>query len=302
MSVIYATSNHILISHSRELHSYMLSDGSLVKYRIKELLFDNFKRKQKEKNHQPSETRIEKFITTCRNERLFPRISEDNAELLKKQNIELLNKFYACSSDFGFFHGENNLKEGKIVKIGTDSFVIPPSCKFFNKKVEDIETFLPPNDDNKFDFIVIDPPWKNRYIKRVKKTQAKQGYFMMTDEEISEIPLEKYVKNNSVIVIWCTNSDTHIKAVRERLLVKWNLKLLSTWQWVKVDKNGELFSAIEANKKPFEQIFIATHVDNTNYDGAIEKDCLIFSQLSSIHSHKPPLIGKDLIKFHSKFN
>lgn len=61
---------------------------------------------------------------------------------------------------------------------------------------------------------------------------------------------------------------------------------------MKLDKDGEHFCAINGqHKKPSETIFIATHQDNMNYDKTMEKDNVIFSQLSSIHSHKPCLKG-----------
>lgn len=115
----------------------------------------------------------------------------------------------------------------------------------------------------------------------------------MTDEEIAKIPIAKYITENAIVIIWCTNSESHIKSIKEKLLPEWNLKLLSKWQWVKVDKNGELFCSIDGNKKPFEQIFIATHIENEYFDEALKRNCLIFSEPSSIHSHKPPLKGKN---------
>lgn len=293
MSVIYEQNNCKLIKHGRESQRCTCDNGEIVEYMLSEVLINNFKRKQKGKVEIKSEikTKVENFLTDCKKKKLFPLTDDANAEQMKKENIELMNKFYACSSDFGFFHGENNLNLGKVVTMGKNCFIIPPNCKFFNKKIQELESCLPPN-DNKFDFIVIDPPWKNRYIKRVKKTTNNQGYFTMSNDEICDIPLENYIKNTSIVIIWCTNSETHIKAIKEMFLAKWHLKLLATWQWVKVDKNGELFCAIDGNKKPFEQIFITTHQDNTKFDGLIENESLIFSQPSSIHSHKPPLIGK----------
>ena len=294
MSVIYEQKNCKLIKHSREFQICTFDNGEIVEYKLSEVLFNNFKRKQKEKVEIASEmkTKVVNFLTDCKKEKLFQLTNDENAEKMKKENVELMNKFYACSSDFGFFHGENNLSFGKVVTMGSKCFIIPPNCKFFNNKIKKLESCLPPNDDNKFDFIVIDPPWKNRYIKRVKKKTNNQGYFMMSDDEICKIPLENYTKKTSIVVIWCTNSETHVKAIKERLLAKWQLKLLATWQWVKVDMNGELFCSIDGNKKPFEQIFIATHQDSKIFDGLIENECLIFSQPSSIHSHKPPLLGK----------
>ena len=123
---------------------------------------------------------------------------------------------------------------------------------------------------------------------------------MLQDKEILQIPLENYVKHNSLIIIWCTNSDSHMNAIKNDFLPKWNLKLLTIWHWIKVDLNGETFCSFRENKKPYEKIFIATHKDNNNLHQDVPKDLLIFSNPSSIHSHKPPLIGKNY--FNQLFN
>lgn len=291
MSLIYEFEDCRLIKHDRQAHSYQKDDGEIVKYQLKEILFENFKRKQKVKKVEV-ESKVSNFLKRCKGENLFSPTDDVTRDRLKTENIQLMNAFQACANDFGTFHGENNLKHGKVTAMNESSFLIPPNCKFFNKKIEDIGTCIPPDETNKFDFIVMDPPWKNRYIKRVKRSaSSKQGYFMMSDDEIVEIPLENYLKMSSIVVIWCTNSETHVNAIKEKFLPKWKLKLLSTWQWMKIDKDGELFCAIDGNKKPFEQIFIATHEQNKNDCKDLEKQLFIFGQPSSIHSHKPPIIG-----------
>lgn len=301
MNVLYEIEDCKLIKHDRQLCCFHSDDGEVITYQLQQILFENFKRKQKKSFKEPeaeneTKTRVLNFLTACKTRNFFPRVEEENMERLKAANIELLNKFQAISYELGSFHGENNLNYGKCVTMKESSFLIPPHSRFFNKKVEELETCIPPNEANKFDFIVIDPPWKNRYIKRLKKNDAdkKRGYFMMTDDDIIQIPLEKYSKITSIVVIWCTNSETHLNAVKQKFLVKWKLKLLSSWLWIKIDKNGELFNPFEGNKKPFEQLFIATHQDNSDYDRQLENDCLLFSEPSSIHSHKPPLLGKQL--------
>lgn len=301
MPEVFAQNKCLLINYNKGVHLYQENSGNVVKYQLKEILFENFKRKQKVKNKtneidretKEISDKIQQFLTSCKSKNLFPPTEESVIDNLKQTNIELMNEFYETFNDFGLFHGENNFNEGRFMTMNGCNFLIPPNCKFFNKKIEDIATFLPHNENNKFDFVVIDPPWKNRYIKRVKKNSSnKQGYWMMTDEEIVKIPLENYIKKTSIVVVWCTNSETHINAIKDKFIGKWKLKLLSTWQWIKVDKNGELFCPIDGNKKPFELIFIATHQDNFSYDKQLENNLMLFSQPSSVHSHKPPLLGK----------
>lgn len=87
----------------------------------------------------------------------------------KSENIEFINKFHQVSSEIIFrdFFGENNLDYSHMHTIQNQSFIIPPKCKFFNKDIRKMGEFLDAN--LKFDFVVADPCWKNRYIKRTKK-------------------------------------------------------------------------------------------------------------------------------------
>lgn len=242
---------------------------------------------------------IEEFLKAARDENIFgTNISDEAIDELKTANMELMKMFYECSSDFGTFHGENNLKHGKLATFGSNSgnFLIPPHCKFRQGDIRDIEDYLPRQ--TKFDFIVIDPPWSNRFVKRArKKSDLKRSYHTMTNDEIQNLPIESYTKSSTIVVIWCTNSETHIKSLQEKFLVKWRLKLLAVWKWFKVDRRGELFCDIandpdDRNKKPYELIFVATHAENTNHSKKLEENLMIFSHPSSIHSHKPPLTGK----------
>ncbi|KAL7049864.1 hypothetical protein ACKWTF_003886 [Chironomus riparius] len=231
-------------------------------------------------------TKIKTFLTECKLKNFFSTIPDSDIEGIKDDNIKLMNEFYSKTKEFGQFHGENNLNHGIVTKINTEQYLIPPKCRFFNKSVDKMPDFL--SIDEKFDYFVIDPPFRCRYIKRLKKTCQQKSYQMMTNEDILKIPLNNYTHKNSLIVIWCTNSDTHEKFIRSDIMHAWHLKLIGTWKWVKIDKCGDTFCPFNGSKKPYEKIFIAAHADSDNK--CIEQDLTIFSQPSSIHSHKPPLL------------
>lgn len=57
---------------------------------------------------------------------------------------------------------------------------------------------------------------------------------MLYNEDICNLPIEKFTKENTIVAIWCTNSLSHIDAIKSEFLPKWNLKLIATWFWVKV--------------------------------------------------------------------
>jgi N(6)-adenine-specific DNA methyltransferase len=275
-----------------KLISYKLKHDD-DQYQISDKLFNNFKRKEKKPRIVQSDLQneIDEFLNLCKSHNLFQLFSnEDEVYKLKNDNIQLMNEFYDMQYDFKEFFGENNSDTGLVTSLNKTNYYIPPQCKFFNKNILNIEEYLSPNDENKFDFIVLDPPWTNRYIKRLNKTRKTQSYFCMTDNEIEKIPLEKYTHKSSVVIIWSTNSNAHKSSILHKFLHKWNLKLIANWNWIKIDKCGNLFCSLEGSKKPYETLFIATHVDNDTLDSLIEKDVRLFSHPSSIHSHKPHLV------------
>lgn len=188
MTLIFEKNNCKLIRHHNPVQNYQDSKGNVFKYQLKDILFQNFKRKQKlvknEENNKDLKARIESFLSLCKIEKLFSITKDEVCESLKTENIKLMNDFYDISNDSAVFHGENNLEIGKLTELNGAFYLIPPQCRFFNNKIESIKEILPPNEANNFDFIVIDPPWKNRYIKRVKKsTGHKQGYNTMSDDK-----------------------------------------------------------------------------------------------------------------------
>jgi N6-adenosine-specific RNA methylase IME4 len=299
MPIIFEQNNCILLTHDRQQHSYQLDNGTVVDYRLSQKLFNNFKRKQKAKanntDEEPTEIEIRtrNFLRDCRAKTFFHSTNNENEiDQQKSENIAMMNQFYKTNiNEVGELHGANKLSYGRVTSLSSVQYLIPPNCEFYNKRIEQIETFLPSNEANKFDFILIDPPWQNRYIKRLKKTRHERSYLMMSDDEIMKIPLHNYLKTTSLVIIWATNSDNHMEAL-QHMAEQWNLKLLTVWYWIKIDKCGETFCSFDGNKKPFERIIIAAHCNDESWQAIIPKNTLIFTPSSSIHSHKPPLIGE----------
>lgn len=61
---------------------------------------------------------------------------------------------------------------------------------------------------------------------------------MMYNSEISSIPLKRWISNESLVAVWCTNSKTHLNAVINEIFPKWGLKYVSSWFWLKVNTNA----------------------------------------------------------------
>lgn len=193
------------------------------------------------------------------------------------------------------FRGENSLYHAVLSTISQTTYLIPPRCEFFQDDVRNIDQLLDARRDDTFDLVVIDPPWWNRYVRRAKRAKPAAGYQMLDAQSIRDIPLERYVRAGSLVAIWCTNGPTHVAHVRDTLLAKWNLKLLSTWIWVKVTRAGQTVCEFREplQKQPFERLFVACHAESDlrQFDG-LRKPRYLFSVPSAVHSHKPPVIGE----------
>lgn len=186
------------------------------------------------------------------------------------------------------FNGGNDSQFIVKTTMHDEDYIIPPNCRFFNSDVRNLNSFL--THEDKFDFIVLDPPWWNKYIRRVKAVNEKSGYRMLDNESLKGIPLENHVHDRTIVAIWCTNSPSHIDAIEQQLCAKWNLKLVGSWYWIKITKHGAPVCAFnETNKKqPYERLFIAVTTDSSIKDIPSEK--YIFSVPCAIHSNKPPLL------------
>lgn len=66
------------------------------------------------------------------------------------------------------FYGQNQNPNLHIA----NGYVFPPKCHFYCDDVVNMKKL----GDEKFDIILLDPPWTNKYIKRKKKIKQNEGY------------------------------------------------------------------------------------------------------------------------------
>ena len=104
--------------------------------------------------------------------------------------------------------------------------------------------------EKKFDLILMDPPWENKHVKRTLKRRKLQSYSsdtidreksnntyeMLENDAIgSQLPIPELLKDNGIVVIYCTNSRKHQRAL-EQWLKDWRLKNITKWFWLKVSQ------------------------------------------------------------------
>ncbi|KAJ8925675.1 hypothetical protein NQ315_009521 [Exocentrus adspersus] len=204
-----------------------------------------------------------------------------------KDALEAAKEIYDRSgiSPVDDFNGAN-IGRATIKNVYGYNFVFPQNSIFFCKDVSDMKTHLK---DNKYDLILLDPPWWNKYIRRKRKKLGDGvAYKMLFNDDVKSLPVETLLKGNGMVVIWCTNSQQHMHDLLTEILPKWGVKYLGTWYWIKITLTGETVCtfSLPPGKQPYEQIIFGCRAScPIKFDTK-----LIVSIPSAVHSHKPPLV------------
>ncbi|OQO09581.1 hypothetical protein B0A48_04983 [Cryoendolithus antarcticus] len=157
----------------------------------------------------------------------------------------------------------------------------------------------------KFDFILLDPPWPNRSVKRTHKT-ADSTYAIVSSlnsvyDLVMGMDLDMLMETDCLVGIWITNKAQ----VRELVLGKdgifacWGVELVEEWVWLKTTAVGEPVTAIDAVwRKPYEVLLLGRR--RVSYEPAAAtqtKDKVtrrVILGVPDLHSRKPCL--KELIE------
>lgn len=172
-------------------------------------------------------------------------------------------------------------------KINDNNFLFPSNCVFFSKNVNELSVHI---GMEKFDLILLDPPWWNKYIRRKRKKTKNQAYDMMYNHELQDLPIKDLLNESGLIVVWCTNSLQNLNALKSDIFPAWNVNFIGRWFWLKVTQKGEPVTTFSSpnRKQPFEQIIFACKSERNLPKPPDNK--IVISIPSALHSHKPPLV------------
>lgn len=126
-------------------------------------------------------------------------------------------------------YGENR-SESTLRQLNNSKFLFPKNCKFCCKNVSEIDRYLA---DQLYDLVLLDPPWWNKYVRR-KRAKTDHGYEMMYNHNLLGIPIERFLKDDGLVAVWCTNSRQHQHALVNEIFEKWNVSYVGKWHWLKV--------------------------------------------------------------------
>lgn len=117
-----------------------------------------------------------------------------------------------------------------VTTVSDANYLFPSNCKFYSKDVSNISQYLT---DEKYDFILLDPPWWNKFVRRRKKT-TKNGYEMMYCEDLSSIPIDNLLADDGLIAVWCSNNQQYMNHLLNNVFLQWNVHFVAKLFWVKV--------------------------------------------------------------------
>ncbi|XP_073693394.1 N(6)-adenine-specific methyltransferase METTL4 [Garra rufa] len=174
------------------------------------------------------------------------------------------------------------------VMLMKEKYLLPPRSRFLLSDITRMHPLI--NNGDKYDLIVLDPPWENKSVKRSNR------YSSLPSSQLKQLPVPALAAPECLLVTWVTNRAKHLRFVKEELYPYWEVEVLAEWLWVKVTRSGEFVFPLDSpHKKPYEVLVLGRYrsatdqsVRSSTAEGLPEQRLLI-SVPSVLHSHKPSL-------------
>ncbi|XP_049877166.1 N(6)-adenine-specific methyltransferase METTL4 isoform X2 [Pectinophora gossypiella] len=299
MSILFKSNHCCVIDHSDYIlnlyKKIVVSEQETETFALDLKLFSiksENKSSNRKRKHSSEDAQIELSVKT-KFENLLKEIPEEiKTNLHRKYNLldtpavrDLSKRYFeATVFDHIGINGGNNSDRPLKCKIKEEYFLIPHKSRFFCGSITEQCEKL---NGSKFDIVIADPPWWNKFIRRLKNANDKLSYKMMYNEDIASIPVKNLLAPNGLVAVWCTNSPSSITAVKDLIFPSWGVEYVAMWHWMKVTIDLEPMCAfgMGCKKQPYERLMIGKV-------GQLEKvpEIMFMSVPSALHSHKPPLL------------
>ena len=151
------------------------------------------------------------------------------------------------------------------------SFLIPPRASFYLADCTRSREFRravrqqagADGTRSTFDFILLDPPWPSRSVKRTHQTPGSTYAVSASVDDIRDLildtHLEMLMERDCLVAVWITNRPS----VRELVLGEngifdcWDVQLVEEWIWLKSTVGGEPITALDGVwRKPYEVLLL----------------------------------------------
>ncbi|CAI9736749.1 N(6)-adenine-specific methyltransferase METTL4 [Octopus vulgaris] len=246
---------------------------------------NNIAARQASKLEGPADT----LIQSCEDKDIRSQLALD--EFYK---ISHTNELCVTHENPSFLKVQYNGEIPQIVTIANHKYLLPSKSTFL---LSNLDTFkeIYPHAGGPFDVILIDPPWQNKSVKRLK------SYWCESDTSLENLDVPQLAAPNCLVVVWVTNRRKHQEFVLETLFKKWNVQDWVTWFWLKVTRSGEPVNDMDSShKKPYEVLILGRHKKGDpaglndvrcSPDGpkSLPESRVILTIPCSLHSKKPPL-------------
>ncbi|XDV17533.1 hypothetical protein PO909_023377 [Leuciscus waleckii] len=174
------------------------------------------------------------------------------------------------------------------VTLMREKYLLPPRSRFLLSDITRMHPLV--NSGDKFDLIILDPPWENKSVKRSNR------YSSLPSSQLKQLPVPALAAPECLVVTWVTNRAKHLRFVKEELYPYWAVEVLAEWLWVKVTRTGEFVFPLDSqHKKPYEVLVLGRYRSRTDHTvrslavDELPEQRLLISVPSVMHSHKPSL-------------
>ena len=179
----------------------------------------------------------------------------------------------------------------------SDTYRIPPHASFFLSEINQetalaismgaLTLYPEPSltaDRGQFDFILLDPPWRNRSAKRAARYEIMDENGPM---EVLHSMLGQHIAPNGLIACWITNK-TSVRNAALEAFEAWDVQLIEEWAWLKVTANGEPVTEITGLwRKPYEILLLGRKRNPEKGESELKRRVIV--GVPDLHSRKPNL-------------
>lgn len=176
-------------------------------------------------------------------------------------------------------------------------YLIPPFCTFLLSSINLHTTpafthtalmllpeSTPSTGPGQFDFVLLDPPWANRSVRRsggYSTTESHGGDPMAALEGM----LGQHVAPRGLVGCWITNKPA-VRTAALNAFKRWRVELIEEWVWVKVTSGGEPVTVLGGVwRKPYEVLLLGRK--GGKVEGGVARRLIV--AVSDLHSRKPSL-------------
>ncbi|PRP79394.1 methyltransferase-like protein 4-like [Planoprotostelium fungivorum] len=124
--------------------------------------------------------------------------------------------------------------------------------------IKDIRRLSRAPHHGQYNIVVMDPPWENKSVDRSKKYKTLPNYSLFSIPVVDLLYGGEATENPcGLFAVWVTNKLKFQRFVTETLFPKWRIEYLTTWYWIKIDREGQLiFPLSSSHRRPYEPLLI----------------------------------------------